>query len=155
MIINEKSWHYRFIKFGENSYYKVPTSLCPYVRKIAIKLFLWAFIALMVSTFFVIIGTDILGKLGVAVGIGYWVGGFVLGAAVIAGTIGTIVGGCLGVWWLYTKYTKRKEEKKYAEMEARIEAGLTPTPPKTLMREWIDAKHDKLCPMLVFKNDKS
>lgn len=155
MIINKNSWHYRFLKFGQNSFYEVPTSLCPYVRQIVFKAIFYLFLAFIMGVFFFVAGTSVLAKFAVPVGLLYWVGGFALGAAIVAAAIGSIVGGIFGSMFLTEKYKERKSEKRTAEMKKRMEAGLDPEPPKTLMREWIDAKHNKICPTLEFTNDNS
>lgn len=155
MIINKNSWHYRFLTYGENAFFEVPESLCPYVRKIVIKALIYVFLALIVGFFFVVVGTSVLAKFAVPVGLLYWVGGFALGAVIICGAIAAVVGGIFGAMFLTEKYKKRKSEKRIAEMKKRRDAGLDPEPPKTLMREWIDAKHDKICPTLEFNDDKS
>lgn len=155
MIINKNSWHYRFLKFSTNDFYEVPTSLCPYVRQIVFKAIFCSFLAFLMGFFFVVVGTSVLAKFAVPVGLAYWVGGFALGAAIVAIGIGAIVGGIFGSMFLTEKYKERKNEKRIAEMKKRFLAGLDPEPPKTLMREWIDAKHDKICPTLEFTNDKS
>lgn len=154
MIINKNSWHYRFLKFADASF-KEPKSLCPYVRQIVIKAIFCSFLVFIMGFFFVVVGTSVLAKFAVPVGLAYWVGGFALGAAIVAVAIGAIVGGIFGLMFLTEKYKERKSEKRTAEMKKRMEAGLDPEPPKTLMREWIDAKHDKICPTLEFTNDKS
>lgn len=155
MIINKNSWHYRFLTYGENAFFEVPESLCPYVRKIVIKALIYVFLALIVGFFFFVVGTSVLAKFAVPVGLLYWVGGFALGAVIICGIIAAVVGAGFGAYYLYTKWKERKETKRRAEMKERINAGLDPEPPKTLMREWIDAKHDKICPTLEFNDDKS
>lgn len=155
MIINKNSWHYRIVTKGENAFYDVPTSLCPYVRKLTGKILGWLVLGFMLLAICTMIGTGILQAFGIVAGAIFWVGSAVAGVLVVSAALGIAVGIAFGVYYLHTKWKERKERKKYKTMKERVDAGLPPEPPKSLMREWLDAKHDKICPTLEFNDDKS
>ncbi len=158
MVINKNSWHYRIAKLGKTFASDIPTNLCPYFRLVAFKslgmlilsflaLFLffnagmaaimaWTGVSKMAVTFVTVL---------IATGIG------VLVVAVFAGIVAGI-GFC--VVKLYAK-REQKQLEKIIEKNRQIREGTWVEPEKNIFVAWLSAKHDKICPQLEFKNDKS
>lgn len=151
MIINKNSWHYRLA--SSNNILDVPKNLCPYVRVVLFKSIILLFGIFVSGFIFTVIGTGIVIKFGLS-GILFWVSSFICGLIAVVAIIGFVVGAVIGTMFIHEKWKERKNKKKLDIVNARISAGLYPEPPKSLMREWLDAKHDKICPTLEFNNDK-
>ncbi|AWD90528.1 membrane protein [Erwinia phage Cronus] len=147
MNITKSSWHYRLI--NKISDKPVPTSLCPYVRKLLLIIVVNLFLVSLITFFFVSLGTEIVAKAGLVAGFWFWIASFFAGGLTIVAIIATVVGGGIGIAYLVNRYKERKQEKK----EARQAAGIPPKP-KSLVTAWVEAKHDKFCPSLEFTNDK-
>lgn len=154
MNINKNSWHYRIVASGETDK-KIPTNLCPYIRRLIFKSAFFLLFAFVVGFVFTGAGSGMLTPLGWFSGAVFWIASFIAGAVVICGAIAAVIGGGIGIAYGTVKYKERKTEKKRQKEKARVAAGLEPEEPKSLAREWFDAKHDKICPTLEFTDGKA
>lgn len=143
MIINKNSWHYKAISaISSNS--DVPKNLCPYVRKLLFMGIFLIWLIGMIGFVFFQSGIPVAAYFGIT-GVLGGILAFFAGALGWAALIAVIVGVVFVVVMGKEKLKERQEEK---EMK-RVESGT----PKSLVSSWIEAKHDKICPVLEFKND--
>lgn len=150
MKINTSSWHYKLVTwFGQNS---APRTLCPYFWK-----GVWhAVVASSVAGFISLVGwgmgTDILAKILLMFGIvlspvAIAVPGILFGwliCAIVVGVIG-------GIFWSCFKSKELIEKRKEDKKQAAIEAGTYKEPEPSIFKEFVKAKHRKVCPFLEFK----
>lgn len=147
MNISKSSWHYRLINRISDK--PVPTSLCPYVRKLLLIILVNVFLVSLIVFFFTSIGTSLVPFIGLTAGFWFWIASFFSGGILVVGAIALGTAAVFGISYLVNRYKERKQEKKFA----REAAGIPPKP-KSLVTAWVEAKHDKFCPSLEFTNDK-
>ncbi len=134
MKISKSSWHYRLM--NKMSHRRVPTSLCPYMRRLALFL-------LMLAVASGVIG---LGIAGVFSFILHWLPWFVVNEFLFETGAILLIAACIllliGVVFFVLDYLdeKRRANKQIEEVR---EPGL--------VRSYITAIHDKVCPYLTFE----
>lgn len=157
MNINVNSWHYRFIRSSFNGNVAPATNLCPYVRQLvwaSLKAFLVTFVVLLISGLAGMWASDLINTF-FALGLSPTA---LIALAIIPGalTVATIVGACgligFGIYKVTEYYENRKSDKMYEILKAKQE-GTWVEPEVGLIRSYLTAKHDKICPKLEFKRD--
>lgn len=147
MKINKSSWHYRFIAGSGDIH---PTNLCPYVRRLAFNLFMFG---LMWAAF--------LGSVGVVL---FLTGSALAGYAawithdletwhkimLVCGTTAGVGFAHAAAWDMSPDYRTwwRLQMAKIPSRKVRYRKAKPPG----IIREYFNAKHDKLCPQLEFES---
>jgi len=150
MIIKKDSWHYKLLDFfGDSPWewgYHGSFGLCPYCRRVFLALFkaLVVCLVLLVPLFFV--------AAYIAFCFGYPISGqpFLLagaGAAVIAFTAFIAINVCWG------DLLRGKENAFLQRISIKKSFERKPKKPKEpgLIRVWLKAMHDKVCPSITLE----
>ena len=146
MQVNTNSWHYRLVR-NWSPIRPIPYNLCPYTR------------AVIYSVFFVVFFLGTLALIGVAMTLAIPISVFVRGNHIVTAFS---VCGAIG-WTLVLSYTlshlvTERRRREVVELKLRIIRGEIPEPrnylvakPPGLLRLWLRAAHDRVCPQLEFK----
>ena len=139
MKINKKSWHYRIVKAYESYEWQIKTNLCGYFWQVvkASLLFTLLFTAVMFWSWngiYTVFVTPI--------------NGFLLGAAIVWWVfVGMILGSSSSAigstHWLQTPIRLPKRAQR-----------VKPYKEPSLLRKYMKAQHDKVCPTLDFVVDE-
>lgn len=161
MNFSKNSWHFRFAhKYGGLSYWEdepIRTSLCEYVKQVAFGVFLFCLCS-SVASFMTIFGIG--GFIALATyGAYQWqfFGPFFIASATIlaiSGTIGIMV---IVGWWLgrdsrrmskeWEAYSNANPDADYWQWRNSYSKQFTKKP--SLIKEWIKAKKEKVCPIIT------
>lgn len=174
MIINRNSWHYRLLKFWDVNH---PNSLCPYFWKtvwciiisslIGIVLSLIAFGALYGLGFMYYFGNHSSGFIDIVLSVGFIGQLKIVGMSILISIIFVSVI-CLLIYALISDFRKLihgliyenviPAEKRsfddydqYYYEKTRQKRALKAASEPSLLRTFIKARKEKLCPMLEFK----
>lgn len=137
MRINRKSWHYRLLRATE---FDPSDNLCPYCRQVIA--------AIVLAIIFGAIG---LAAIGLA--LGPFVQFFVEGDAAVWALLGGVGDIFVLSVLLSNVVSERRRRERIARRSQAVERDWAPrTPPKEpgLLRLWLRAKHEKVCPRLDF-----
>lgn len=149
IVFNKDSWHYRFAKFF--STWSVPSSLCPYVRAVFFGMLIWTMLA-SVACFMVF--SDVAAIAGVVTGGSFaalpeWI----VAGVLLSTLLGAIIA-CLFIADQVSNYRDRLRSKRYeAEYKARNSGGEYVPPQPPLWRLYLNALHEKMCPVIEFKDN--
>ncbi len=148
IVFSKESWHYRFANFGSMS---VKESLCPYVRQVLWGMGVFTVLAAIASW----LAISLLLTIACLVTGGY------LDALPQWVQIGTscILAGALaiaGVWLLVTFKNwqdHRRETRPKRQWDTTLNTWVYPPAPEpSLLVEWYRSIHDKICPVIEFKD---
>ncbi len=129
MEVRKNSWHHKLYEFGYRAKGFVPTetNLCKYFWGVA-----WGiFVASLLSTV----------ALVVVYGLGYMFYNYSVISFIVLGAIGAIVGLCYLLILVYERW----EDKRYAAKYQNPEPGL--------IRSYLKAKKDRVCPRITFLSE--
>ncbi|QPI14031.1 hypothetical protein MYO4S_00280 [Serratia phage 4S] len=143
MIINKNSISYRWMKFWD---LKIPTSLCPYVRKLVFSIMAVIGTIAAIIIFFTGLGSIFIIPKGAVLTFGLLAASFGTGVAM---TVAMTVAGGATMYFTDKWLTKRKA--KMEEYDAKVASGeIVPKSPGLIKTYW-KSLHDKMCPMIEFK----
>ena len=155
MKINTASWHYRLLDW---TYDSVPKNLCPYVDKLILAIVISPFVALWKvasdngRVILTITGIGLIAGLEVAILFEspWWIA-LLLGQIILY----VFIGLCLvGTWiWEFLPDYPRSPREYQPSSQPRIEKSkeIKHKNPN-LIAEWIEAKHERICPRLEFED---
>lgn len=157
MNINVNSWHYRFIRSSFNGNSMPATNLCPYVRQLVwacIKAFLVTFVILFISSLAGFWASYLINTFfGLQLSqVAFFALAIIPGALTVALIVGTSALIGFGLYKVTEYFENRKSDKMYAIMQAKQD-GTWVEPEVGLIRAYLTAKHDKICPKLDFKRE--
>lgn len=159
MKINEKSWHYRLIKFitfRDSQAGRVPTSLCPYVRAVFYRLAFFGSVAfglcaLLIGLFYTPMAITLAG-VGITNVVLVAISSLVASVVVLGSVLTAIVALSIGIAKLVDYITEKRRDKAWAKIDKQREDaanGILPPEPG-LIKSYLQSKHDKICPTLTF-----
>lgn len=136
MNISKSTWHYRVLnKLEMLSYHE---TLCKYFWKMVIALVGLPFIAILVTTIMLVplYWTFVVNYIPAALPIAILVGGFEI-----------II---LGKWLQEIVVDRHTEEIRAGTREKSV---LREPKPPSIFRLWLRAKHEQVCPLIIFVED--
>ena len=138
MKINKKSWHYRLINISKEHEWDIKNNLCGYFRQVVGAIIFFTFLSTIVlfwsgNAIYAVFVTP--------------TDGFLLGIAmvwwVLVGIIfGSVSGAIDNNHWLQLPI---RLPKRVPRVKTHKEPGI--------VRQWMKAKHDKVCPVLEFTDE--
>ena len=126
MEIRKNSWHYWFYKFADGGRYTSSTNLCRYFWRVVL--------GLLLATLCCAVVVGLVGGAGLL---------FYLHTAasfMVLGAIGVVVGLC----FLASHISNKLEDRRWAAGYVKPKPGL--------LRSYLKAKKDKVCPIVTFVN---
>lgn len=161
MNFSKNSWHFRFAnKYGGLPYWKdepIRTSLCEYVKKVALGVFLFC-LFWSVTSFATIFGIG--GFVALATyGAYQWqfFGPFFAASAIIL-TFSVAIGLFAAISWYCDRDSRRMDKEWKAYSNANPDAdywkwrhSYYDNKKPSLIKEWIKAKKEKVCPIITIE----